>query len=72
MPIIVTKTVILFTAATTTLGSLVGGGIAGDVDQSYTVAAQYAETRIERYVDDIVSDELGKINVRKYGTGGNL
>ncbi|MGF1760118.1 hypothetical protein L4D76_19715 [Photobacterium sagamiensis] len=67
MPIIATKTIIGLTAAATALGSMVGGGIAGDVDQTYTMAMDYADTKIEQVTKVLAYEELGKIDAIKYG-----
>ena len=66
MPIIATKTIIGITAATTAISSMVGGGIVGDIDQTYIMAVDYADTRIEFAIEEIVQNELSVIDSKKY------
>lgn len=72
MPIIATKTIIALTAAATAIGSMIGGGVVGDIDQTYIIASDYAETKIELVIEEMVENEFSRIDSQRLGTGGNL
>lgn len=66
MPIIATKTIIGITAVSTAISSMIGVGIVGDIEQTYIMAVDYADKKIEVAIEEIVRNELSVIESKKY------
>ena len=69
MPLIASKTIALGMAASTAIGSCVGGFLASDdISQTSELAVKYAEMKVDRAIHSMIKDNDLKLNSQIYGS----